>query len=81
MEDIPEGKVRTTDGKIIDRIDACFGMAEHKEDKSILFTFDGTAYRKTNERGTIKRLTFKNSERRTKAEHKRSRREHFTVNQ
>lgn len=76
MIDIPEGKVRTKDGQIIDRADACFTLAEHKEDSSLLFAFDRTVYKK-DENGTLRRLTYKKSERMTKAERKRLRRDRF----
>jgi hypothetical protein len=78
MEEIPEGKVKTKDGQIIDRADACFILAEHKEDSSLLFAMDKTVY-KRDKNGTLRRLTYKKSERMTKAERKRLRRDHFSA--
>jgi hypothetical protein len=75
MQDIPEGKVKTKDGQIIDRADACFLLNEHPKDNSLLRAIDGTVYQK---RGcTLHRLTFKKREGMTKADRKRLRREHF----
>ena len=68
-EIIPAGKVKTHDGKIIDRTKACFMLREHPKDHNILIAADGTVYQKIN--GTLKRLTFKKGEKKRKEEMKK----------
>lgn len=60
-DELPAGKIRTVGGDIIDRADAWFYLAEHKEDKSLLTAVDGTVYQK-DKNGTLRRLTFKKGE-------------------
>ena len=76
LEQVPEGKIRTSSGEIIDRTDACFRLREFKDDKSLLMATDGTVY-KAGEGGTLKRLSFKINEKLSKSERKKKRREHF----
>lgn len=63
--DVPKGKVRLSDGSIIDRADAAFGLQEHKDDKNILIAIDGTVYQRQ-KNGSLRRLSFKPNEIKTK---------------
>jgi len=59
---IPEGKVKLSDGKVIDRADACYGLLEHPADKTLLCATDGTLYHREKS-GALRRITPKKKER------------------
>mgnify|MGYP001575065305 CR=1 FL=1 len=52
-EVIPEGKVKTVDGRIIDRAKACFLLQQHPEHKDIFSASDNTIYHRS-EAGTLR---------------------------
>jgi hypothetical protein len=53
-EVIPEGKIKISDGRIIDRADACFSYREHPKTDKLLFDHKKTCYVK-DENGTLRR--------------------------
>lgn len=63
---VPEGKVRTVDGRIIDRSKACFLLQQHPEHAEIFRASDNTIYHRS-EAGTLKCL---NKKKLSKAERK-----------
>jgi hypothetical protein len=52
---IPEGKVLTADGQLIDRVKACYLLREHPKTKNILFDSKGNQYVK-DKNGTLRRF-------------------------
>lgn len=58
---VPPGKVRLTDGRVIDRADCGFTLAEDKTRKT-LSAIDGTVYRR-DKSGALRRITPKRKRR------------------
>ena len=55
-EIIPDGKVKTADGKIIDRANAAFWLAKHPNNENIEVSATGVLYYRM-PNGSLKRLT------------------------
>ena len=54
-ENIPEGKVKLPDGKIIDRADVAYKLRPHPQSKKLFFATDKTCYQR-DEKGTLRRF-------------------------
>lgn len=52
--EVPEGKVRTVDGEIIDRSKAAYYLRPHPKSKNLFFDRKGICYIK-DEKGTMRR--------------------------
>ncbi|MAT59848.1 MAG: hypothetical protein CMF23_17880 [Ignavibacteriae bacterium] len=55
IDAIADGKVKTMDGKIIDRVDACTIYRQHEKSKNLFFDRKGICYIK-DEKGTLRRF-------------------------
>ena len=53
-EVIPQGKIKTMNGNIIDRADACFALMKHPKSDKLFFDHSGKCYVK-DEKGTLRR--------------------------
>lgn len=58
-KEVPEGKVVTVSGEIIDRADACYLMKQDSEHKYLWYDVTGRVYFK-DDKGTLRRLSPKN---------------------
>lgn len=70
-ETIPKGKVKTVDGKIIDRADACFRLRPHSKSPNLFYDHNNTCYVKDSN-GTLRRYPQK-----TKGKKKNKNRDRF----
>lgn len=52
---LPNGKVRTNDGQIIDRADAAFSLRAHPKSKNLFFDHKGVCYVRDS-KGTMRRF-------------------------
>lgn len=62
---VPVGKVRLTDGRIIDRADVGFHLSPNPKNPNLLLALDGTIYLRL-PGGNLKRMTPKKSTRKTR---------------
>ncbi len=53
-EKIPEGKIKTVHGEIIDRADACYLLRKHPKSEKLFFDHLNTCYVK-DDNGTLRR--------------------------